>query len=408
MATLPSDSTYGTITGSFVKQVVDGSDSGSEPDAAVISGTIKIIPQVDQVYIDGVYIATGPISIDLDNTGSFTVQLLATDNDNMTPKNWFYTIQSNLVGASNPPDASFYLPANSTVNLTQILSVPTLTTLPDGGFVRSINGESGDVTGFLMSSQVGQPNGVASLDADGKVPSSQLTIMGLITTTTVADQAARLALPENDNAQIAIQLDTGVEYVLPGGADPTVDANWSVLNDNPGGELTANKNQPNGYAGLDSSGKLLTTVIPDLPYDASGAATTAGNNAKTYADTKVATEQSRAEAVESLKADLVDGIVPLSQLPTNIGNSGLKNGSGAPTSDIGNDGDFYIDTAADVLYGPKTSGAWGTGVSLIGAQGPQGEPGADGHDAYPIVVAQEGVINPSSLSDGTLLLEYTE
>ena len=33
------------------------------------------------------------------------------------------------------------------------------------------------------------------------------------------------------------------------------------------------------------------------------------------------------------------------------------------------DGDFYIDTTAWDIYGPKTSGAWGSGTSIIGPSG---------------------------------------
>ena len=56
----------------------------------------------------------------------------------------------------------------------------------------------------------------------------------------------------------------------------------------------------------------------------------------------------------------------------------VLNGSGAPTTE-GVDGDFYIDTSTNDIYGPKTSGSWGSGTSLIGPQGdtgPQGDPGA--------------------------------
>ena len=63
------------------------------------------------------------------------------------------------------------------------------------------------------------------------------------------------------------------------------------------------------------------------------------------------------------------------------GNSVL-NGTGAPSGATGNNGDFYIDTATNKLYGPKSAGAWpGSGTSLVGPQGtvgpqgPQGEPG---------------------------------
>lgn len=44
----------------------------------------------------------------------------------------------------------------------------------------------------------------------------------------------------------------------------------------------------------------------------------------------------------------------------------LLSGAGAPSGSIGEDGDFYIDAAAWKIYGPKVSGAWPEGVSLIG------------------------------------------
>lgn len=52
------------------------------------------------------------------------------------------------------------------------------------------------------------------------------------------------------------------------------------------------------------------------------------------------------------------------------GNATL-NGTGAPASTVGIDGDFYIDTSVTprVLYGPKTAGAWGAGVPMGGGSG---------------------------------------
>jgi hypothetical protein len=44
----------------------------------------------------------------------------------------------------------------------------------------------------------------------------------------------------------------------------------------------------------------------------------------------------------------------------------ILNGTAAPAATLGNDGDFYIDTVATRLYGPKTDGAWGAGVALKG------------------------------------------
>ncbi len=47
----------------------------------------------------------------------------------------------------------------------------------------------------------------------------------------------------------------------------------------------------------------------------------------------------------------------------------ILNGIITPTAGIGKDSDFYINTATSLLYGPKTSGAWGSGLSLIGPAG---------------------------------------
>lgn len=56
----------------------------------------------------------------------------------------------------------------------------------------------------------------------------------------------------------------------------------------------------------------------------------------------------------------------------------VLNGAGAPGAGLGTDGDFYIDTTADAIYGPKAAGAWGAATSLIGPQGPQGIQGVQG------------------------------
>lgn len=70
------------------------------------------------------------------------------------------------------------------------------------------------------------------------------------------------------------------------------------------------------------------------------------------------------------------------------GNDGktIRNGTSAPAGGLGVDGDFFINTATNQLYGPKTGGSWGSPVSLIGptgatgATGPAGADGADGAD----------------------------
>lgn len=50
--------------------------------------------------------------------------------------------------------------------------------------------------------------------------------------------------------------------------------------------------------------------------------------------------------------------------------STIRNGAGAPSAGLGVDGDFYLNTTVYDIYGPKTAGAWGSGHSLVGPNGP--------------------------------------
>lgn len=54
----------------------------------------------------------------------------------------------------------------------------------------------------------------------------------------------------------------------------------------------------------------------------------------------------------------------------------LFNGAGAPSTDLGEVDDFYIDTTNWLIYGPKpTPASWGVGVSIKGADGADGADG---------------------------------
>mgnify|MGYP000458678370 CR=1 FL=1 len=69
---------------------------------------------------------------------------------------------------------------------------------------------------------------------------------------------------------------------------------------------------------------------------------------------------------------------PISGVDGTDGTDGrtILSGSGAPSSGLGADGDFYIDTTyPSYLYGPKAAGAWPSGVSLVGATGASGAAG---------------------------------
>lgn len=60
----------------------------------------------------------------------------------------------------------------------------------------------------------------------------------------------------------------------------------------------------------------------------------------------------------------------------------VLNGTVAPTTE-GTDGDFYIRTTTNFIYGPKAGGVWPAGVSLVGPGGGAGPTGPTGPTATP-------------------------
>lgn len=70
-------------------------------------------------------------------------------------------------------------------------------------------------------------------------------------------------------------------------------------------------------------------------------------------------------------------------------------GTAAPTTE-GVDGDFYIRTSTNFIYGPKVGGTWPAGVSLVGPQGPAGADGADGADGTVITVSDTAPSSPTT------------
>jgi hypothetical protein len=82
--------------------------------------------------------------------------------------------------------------------------------------------------------------------------------------------------------------------------------------------------------------------------------------------------------------------------------AGMLTGTGAPDNALGQDGDFYFDSAAKAVYGPKASSAWpGSGVSLVGPTGatgdagPTGPTGPQGLQGNPGTAGVQGITGPT-------------
>lgn len=79
----------------------------------------------------------------------------------------------------------------------------------------------------------------------------------------------------------------------------------------------------------------------------------------------------------------------------------ILSGIGAPLPETGADNDFYLDKDVLILYGPKTAGAWGLGISIKGTDGTNGKTLLNAA-ADPLVGA--GVLGDFHLNTATLTL----
>lgn len=79
----------------------------------------------------------------------------------------------------------------------------------------------------------------------------------------------------------------------------------------------------------------------------------------------------------------------------------ILHGSGAPSEGTGNNGDFYLDTTAHKIYGPKAAGVWPAGVELVG---PKGETGTTG-TAGKTVLNGSGAPSAGTGADGDFYLD---
>jgi hypothetical protein len=69
----------------------------------------------------------------------------------------------------------------------------------------------------------------------------------------------------------------------------------------------------------------------------------------------------------------------------------VLNGNTNPTAGTGVNGDFYINTATNTLFGPKANGTWPAGVSMVGPQGAQGIQGLTGATGPAGVAGPQGI-----------------
>lgn len=82
---------------------------------------------------------------------------------------------------------------------------------------------------YIPAGQKGVQGGVATLDSFGKVTTSQLPDIGGALKVTVANTAARLALPSHSDLMIAYEQDTQNAYAINKNESPSIPSNWTPV-----------------------------------------------------------------------------------------------------------------------------------------------------------------------------------
>lgn len=97
----------------------------------------------------------------------------------------------------------------------------------DGSTAGGIDLLSSVAANYILLSEKGAANGVATLDADSKIPTTQLPAIAITDTFVVASQAEMLALTAQ-TGDVAVRTDTNETYILKG-TDPTTLSEWTKL-----------------------------------------------------------------------------------------------------------------------------------------------------------------------------------
>lgn len=230
----------------------------------------------------------------------------------------------------------------------------------------------------ILSASRGAVDGVAELDATGKVPSSELPAFSLGEVFTVASQAAMLALSAVQG-DMAVRTDVSQTFILSALPASTL-GNWVELL-NPGSPVTSvntrtgsvtgleeasNKGAIGGYAALDGSGYVPDTQLnPTIARDTEVSDAVTAHNVAADPHTGYQKESERAAA--SGYASLDSGTkVPIAQVPTGTTSSTVALGD-APAAALST-AEAYTDThVADVSAAHAASAVAFTPAGTVAA-----------------------------------------
>jgi hypothetical protein len=212
MANIPSNLSYGTVTGRFILAYGDSNDSGAEPDAIPAAGAVYFT--ASPIFIKDVTASPAAVTIlpavveaTLDSEGYICgygttrgVNLIATDDPQGNPVDWTWSVEFRLTDQDGTPVAlpgfSFELPSGETVDLTVLSPVPNA----DGTFY--LVGPTG-ATG---------PAGPANTLSVGTVTTGSAGSSAAVTITgTSPTQTVNFTIPRGDKGEKGDKGDQGIQ-----------------------------------------------------------------------------------------------------------------------------------------------------------------------------------------------------
>lgn len=186
---------YTDIVGKFTRAVVDGPDSDREPDRIPIEGlefefVVDLKPAIarDTVAKETVYLEPIPATTDANGVligpdGLPGIRLTASDSPDLEPNGWTYTVTTK--GAGLPTvKTTFVTESGKTLDFSDIVAVPpnpgnqipawTAVVSQATTAAAEANEAKTVAVAAAESVQRDQPNGVAPLGADAKIPDAKL------------------------------------------------------------------------------------------------------------------------------------------------------------------------------------------------------------------------------------------
>jgi polygalacturonase len=135
----------------------------TNPDGTPASGRLTFTPSVP-VYSATTFtkIIPSPITVKLDDFGSFSIYVPATNDTDITPTGWTYSVTVALTGYTTT--FSFAAPLGADIPLPGV--VPSATVTPTYTYVKTINGVSADALGNVVAGPVLSSDYYTKIDVD--------------------------------------------------------------------------------------------------------------------------------------------------------------------------------------------------------------------------------------------------